>query len=308
MLFAGITLYAQDITNTLGENGSFRVVSAQDSIRLHISEDGSFSLFLNDRGFLAIRNSIILSEGLYDHLFIDRTDSVIGFHVMAEDHPLTSSINMMGSIATKLRTVDGSAGNEYSLKSDDHIVIVSLTNESQNIVLPPVELCKGREYIIKRDAGGGNNDRVTIQAWPGDVIDEGTEYVIDKALGVVKLVCDGVKWWVISEVVNVSATEYSGNFTPASGDDLIGVDFVSDGQVIDLTLPTVANLAYKRYEVKRNVNGQLFSNNILRVIPVSGENLDQYTNGDPYLMDNNWESLTIQSNDDMWLILGNYGH
>lgn len=127
-------------------------------------------------------------------------------------------------------------------------------------------------------------------------------------MGVVQLVSDGTQWWILSEETKTSAALYENDFTPSNYDDLIGVNFTENNTTINLSLPPAAELEGKRYEIKRNANGQLYENNSLRAVPASGENLDEHTNGVPYLMDKDWESLTIQSTGTMWLILGNYGH
>src|SRR6185436_6166552 len=79
-------------------------------------------------------------------------------------------------------------------------------------------------------------------------------------------------------------------------------------QSIDVNLPPVAENNGKRYEIKRNANGTTFAGNLLRVIPqaAGAEQLDQYTNGNPYIMPNNFESVTIVCNGTKWLIANNY--
>ena len=87
---------------------------------------------------------------------------------------------------------------------------------------------------------------------------------------------------------------------------MIEVNFTGAGQSINIRFPAAADNEDKSYIIKRNANGALYPGNVLRIVPASGENLDQNTFASPYIMENDFESVTVRSNGTRWVILNNY--
>ena len=94
-------------------------------------------------------------------MHIDGTTGRIGFNILGgysdgtpggeNNLPLTSSVTLLGSIATKVRFLEGNDSN-YVIKQDDHIMIIdALVTITVNMILSPVATSRGREYIFKRN-------------------------------------------------------------------------------------------------------------------------------------------------------------
>ena len=100
LILNSIIFHAQDITNTLGENGNFKVTSPGQTNDLN--------------------------------RFIITSDGHIGFNTLFDDVPLTSSFHLIGSLATTVRTLTDT--NAYIIRSSDHVCIVKLPDEVMMLI------------------------------------------------------------------------------------------------------------------------------------------------------------------------------
>ena len=323
-LFAIIGVKAQDIDlngetirNTVtGVGGNFVVVNddSSNNLKLKIDRTGEVNWYLDKQLFFIRDGNFEAFPGVftqYDFIHIDGATGRIGFNILTDmaygELPLTSSVHLNGSISTRVRTLDGT--DNYMLKQDDHTVIVSLNSNNVNIDLPPVSGAKGRGYQIKRDANSGTNANLTLTADGSDLIDGSGSYTVSKTLGVVQIVCDGTQWWIMStEDKLVYASPVSTDLTLTNEHDVIGVPFSADNENFTVVLPDAASSSGKRYEIKRNSDGATFANNVLFIKPTGSDQLDQHTNGSPYQMLKPYESVTVQSNGTMWLILNAFNN
>jgi|LGOV01.1.fsa_nt_gb hypothetical protein len=225
----------------------------------------------------------------------------------------SSTVNLFGSISTTVKYLDQEA-NDYTILQEDHILIVSITDDIL-MNLPSAVASKGREYIIKQLDNGDawfQSHRITIIPIDGEVIDDEPSYEIRGELGDVHIVSDGIQWRVLglSGSIFGSIENYNSNFTPSVYAETITVNFTSDSQIIEMSLPAAASVNEgKVYYIQRNTDGKTFSSNVLKIIPVGvDERLNGYTSSAPYLMSNNWESVTIYSTGSIWVIKANFGH
>ena len=300
----------------IGSDGAF-VVGNDDNtndFKLIIKRTGEVDWYLDKQLFFLRDTNFQAYDGVftsYDFIHVDGATGRIGFNILSDvsygELPLTSSIHLNGSISTRVRTLDGT--DNYMLKQDDHTVIVSLNSNNVNIDLPPVSGAKGRGYQIKRDANSGTNANLTLTADGSDLIDGSGSYTVSKTLGVVQIVCDGTQWWIMStEDKLVYASPVSTDLTLTNEHDVIGVPFSADNENFTVVLPDAASSSGKRYEIKRNSDGATFANNVLFIKPTGSDQLDQHTNGSPYQMLKPYESVTVQSNGTMWLILNAFNN
>jgi hypothetical protein len=111
---------------------------------------------------------------------------------------------------------------------------------------------------------------------------------------------------VISEISVTQVAQVTTTSITASNKNLIEVNFTGPGQSIDISLPSAADHEDKLYSIKRNANGAVNSGNVLRIVPASGENLDQSSFASPYLMESDFEAVTVRSNGTNWVILNRY--
>jgi len=169
-----------------------------------------------------------------------------------------------------------------------------------------VATSRGREYIFKRN--GTSVGKINVKPAPGEKLNgivDG-EYVLAGDNSSLELVCGPDSWWAISEAQATAQTQVTTTSITASDKDLIEVNFISASQSIDIGLPAAVDNENKTYVIKRNANGAVYPGNVLRIVPASGENLDQSTFASPYIMENDFESVTVRSNGSRWYILRHY--
>ena len=324
LAFFPLLIQAQSVKAKLGTGGSFIILNAgtpgvDEFVKLLIKEteevnwylDGQ-DLFVRDGFFDAFGNGILHK---YDFMHIDGVNGRIGFNILGgksdgspggeNNLPLTSSVTLMGSIATKVRILD--AATNYEIQQDDHILIIDkTTNTTSDMILSHVATSRGREYIFKRNDNG--TGKIIVKPALGEKLNG----IVDGSItlgaenSTLEVVCGPDSWWVTSEISITALAQVTTTSITASDKNIIEVNFTSASQNIDISLPAAADHEDKLYTIKRNANGALFSGNVLRIVPASGENLDQSTFASPYLMDNDFESITVRSNGTSWVILNKY--
>src|SRR6185436_12530567 len=95
------------------------------------------------------------------------------------------------------------------------------------------------------------------------------------------VVCGPNSWWVISEISITQVAQVATTSVTASNKNVIEVNFTGISQSIDISLPSAVDNEDKFYTIKRNANGAVFPGNILRIVPTSGEFLEQHTIASP---------------------------
>src|SRR6187402_3570616 len=164
LAFFPLLIQAQSVKAKLGTGGSFFILNGgtppNELVKLQIKETGEVNwyldgqdLFIRDGFFDPFGNGILHK---YDFMHIDGLNGRIGFNILGghsdgsaggeNNLPLTSSVTLMGSIATKVRLLNGLTS--YTIQQDDHIMIIDKTdNVNTNMTLSPVANSRGREYI-----------------------------------------------------------------------------------------------------------------------------------------------------------------
>jgi len=324
LAFFPLLIQAQSVKAKLGTGGSFIILNSgtpgvDEFVKLLIKETGEVNwyldgqdLFIRDGFFDAFGNGILHK---YDFMHIDGLNGRIGFNILGgksdgtpggeNNLPLTSSVTLMGSIATKVRILD--AATNYEIQQDDHILIIDkTTNTTSDMILSHVATSRGREYIFKRNDNG--TGKIIVKPALGEKLNGLVDGSITLGAenSTLEVVCGPDSWWVTSEISITALAQVTTTSITASDKNIIEVNFTSASQSIDISLPAAADHEDKLYTIKRNANGALFSGNVLRIVPASGENLDQSTFALPYLMDNDFESITVRSNGTSWVILNKY--
>jgi hypothetical protein len=324
LAFFPLLIQAQSVKAKLGTGGSFIILNSgtpgvDEFVKLLIKETGEVNwyldgqdLFIRDGFFDAFGDGILHK---YDFLHIDGANGRIGFNILGgksdgtpggeNNLPLTSSVTLMGSIATKVRILD--AATNYEIQQDDHILIIDkTTNTTSDMILSHVATSRGREYIFKRNDNG--TGKIIVKPALGEKLNGLVDGSITLGAenSTLEVVCGPDSWWVTSEISITALAQVTTTSITASDKNIIEVNFTSASQSIDISLPAAADHEDKLYTIKRNANGALFSGNVLRIVPASGENLDQSTFALPYLMDNDFESITVRSNGTSWVILNKY--
>jgi hypothetical protein len=327
LAFFPLLIQAQSVKAKLGTGGSFIILNhgtpgVDEFVKLLIKETGEVDWYLDGQD-LFIRDGFFNAFGpdsplyKYDFMHIDGVNGRIGFNVLnghsdgspggKNSLPLTSSVNLFGSIATRVRVVDGTTN--YAIQQDDHILIIDKQdNGISDIFLPSVTISKGRELYLKRNGSGVGE--ISVLPQPGEQLNGvvNSNVSLNKDNASMMVVCDGISWWLMTEIEAAAIARITINATTSltKKEDVVEVNFTADNQSIDLNLPAAADVDGKRYEIKRNAGGTIFSGNVLRIVPASGENLDQSTSASPYLLEKDFESVTVQSNGTRWVILNKY--
>lgn len=107
------------------------------------------------------------------------------------------------SAINNLKTEDGntniitkvSDSGELGVNEDTRVVDAS--NAPVVVGLPPAQNTKNRMFFIKKSDASGNT--VTIQAKPGQSIDDNSEYVLFAKGESIAITSDGANWYVISQ-------------------------------------------------------------------------------------------------------------
>lgn len=95
-----VRITSKVITNKITDK--FVVSNRNDSLRLLIRDNAEVNWYLSGQDMF-IRDADFQDYGQYDYLNIDGTEGRIGFNILEDELPLTSSIHLHGSIATRVR-------------------------------------------------------------------------------------------------------------------------------------------------------------------------------------------------------------
>ncbi len=324
LAFSPFLVKAQSVKAKLGVGGSFIILNSgtpgtDEFVKMLVKETGEVNWYLDGQDFF-LRDGFFDAFGngtkyKYDFMHVDGATGRIGFNILGgysdgstggeNNLPLTSSVTLLGSIATKVRILD--AATNYVIQQDDHILIIDKnTNTTSDMILSPVANSRGREYIFKRNDNG--TGKISVKPAPGEklngIVDGSITLGADNST--LEVVCGPDSWWVVSETSVTQLTQVTTASITASNKNLIEANFTGASQSIDISLPSAADYEDKLYTIKRNANGTVFPGNVLRIVPANGENLENNTFSSPYLMVNDFQSVTVRSNGTRWLILNDY--
>jgi len=313
LAFSPLLIQAQDIKAKLGTGGKFLILDGgtpgiNEFVKLQIRENGEVNwyldkqnLFIRDGNFEAFPGQPLYK---YDFLHIDGATGRIGFNILEgysdgspggeTNLPLTSSVTLMGSIATKVRLLDGSSN--YVIQQDDHVLIIDKSiNTNSDMILTPVASSRGREYIFKRNGNGDGS--ITLKPAPGEKLNGIVDntLVLGKDNSALEVVCGPDSWWAISEAQPTVLTQVTTAYTPNKNDKTIWADASSASFTI--TLPGAATVeAGKTYTVKRTNAGA----NTVIVDGNGSETID----GIPSLrLNQRFDYLQLQSDGTNWMVI-----
>jgi hypothetical protein len=316
LAFFPLIIEAQSVKAKLGTGGSFIILNhgtpgVDEFVKLLIKETGEVNWYLDGQD-LFIRDGFFDAFGTgtlykYDFMHIDGVNGRIGFNILGgysdgspggeNNLPLTSSITLMGSIATKVRLLDGSSN--YVIQQDDHIMIIDkTTNTNSDMILSPVTTSLGREYIFKRNEN--STGKIIVKPALGEKLNGiiNGSVTLGTENSTLEVVCGADSWWVTSEIdaaqlpfVTTTTTAY----TPSKSDKTIFADASSASFTI--TLPGAATVeAGKTYTVKRTNAGA----NTVIVDGNGSETID----GIPSLrLNQRFDYLQLQSDGTNWMVI-----
>ena len=316
LAFFPLLIQAQSVKAKLGTGGSFIILNngtpgVDEFVKLLIKETGEVNWYLDGQD-LFIRDGFFDAFGTgtlykYDFMHIDGINGRIGFNILnghsdgspggENNLPLTSSVTLMGSIATKVRLLDGSTN--YVIQQDDHVLIIDKTiNTNSDMILTPVASSRGREYIFKRNGNGDGS--ITLKPAPGEKLNGIVDntLVLGKDNSALEVVCGPDSWWVTSEIdaaqlpfVTTTTTAY----TPSKSDKTIFADASSASFTI--TLPGAATVeAGKTYTVKRTNAG---ANTVI----VDGNGSETIDGIASLRLNQRFDFLQLQSDGTNWMVI-----
>jgi len=317
LAFFPLLIQAQNVKAKLGAGGSFIILNSgtppNEFVKFLVKETGEVNWYLDGQD-LFIRDGFFDAFGTgtlykYDFMHIDGANGRIGFNILngksdgspggENNLPLTSSVTLMGSIATKVRLLDGSVGASYTIQQDDHIMIIDkTTNTNTDMVLSPVATSKGREYIFRRN--GTSTGKIIVKPALGEKLNgvlNGTATLASNN-STLNVVCGLDSWWVISQLEVQSAFDVitaSAAYTPNKEDKTILVDASSASFTV--TLPSAAIVdAGKTYTIKRTNAGA----NTIIVAGNGSETIDGIAS---IRLNQRFDYLQLQSDGTNWLVI-----
>src|SRR5204863_3345157 len=316
LAFFPLLIQAQSVKAKLGTGGSFIILNHgtpgfDEFVKLLIRENGEVNWYLDGQD-LFIRDSFFDAFGTgvlhkYDFMHIDGVNGRIGFNILngfsdgtpgGEDNlPLTSSVTLMGSIATKVRLLNGIT--TYTIQQDDHIMIIDkTTNTNTDMTLSPVTTSRGREYIFRRN--GTSTGKIIVKPGLGEKLNgvvNGTATLASDN-STLNVVCGLDSWWVISQIDVQSAFDVrtaSADYTPNKADKTILVDATSASFTV--TLPGAAIVdAGKTYTIKRTNAG---ANTII----VDGNGSETIDGIASIRLNQRFDYLQLQSDGTNWMVI-----
>jgi len=317
LAFFPLLIQAQNVKAKLGAGGSFIILNSgtppNEFVKFLVKETGEVNWYLDGQD-LFIRDGFFDAFGTgtlykYDFMHIDGANGRIGFNILngksdgspggENNLPLTSSVTLMGSIATKVRLLDGSVGASYTIQQDDHIMIIDkTTNTNTDMVLSPVATSKGREYIFRRN--GTSTGKIIVKPSLGEKLNGIVNGSVTLASNnsTLNVVCGLDSWWVISQLEVQSAFDVitaSAAYTPNKEDKTILVDASSASFTV--TLPSAAIVdAGKTYTIKRTNAGA----NTIIVAGNGSETIDGIAS---IRLNQRFDYLQLQSDGTNWMVI-----
>ena len=182
-----------------------------------------------------------------------------------------------------------------------------------SVTLPSAKDVKGIIYtitLIEDFHSGGNLDIIPTG---GELINGGTSGSVTNVLYVF-IYSDGVNWWAFGNRGDAASKSVMTNF---DGDALLETNsdihtfeanFTENNQSYTLTLPSVVDNKGNRITIKRNADGVVHSGNVLNLKPADTESIDDIPSSSSYVMNVNFESVTVESNGIIWMIVNQVNH
>jgi len=317
LAFFPLLIQAQSVKAKLGTGGSFIILNSgtpgtDEFVKLLIKETGEVNWYLDGQD-LFIRDGFFKAFGpdspqfKYDFMHIDGINGRIGFNILGghsdgspggeNNLPLTSSVTLMGSIATKVRLLDGTTN--YQIQQDDHILIVDkITNTESFMTLSPVGTSRGREYIFKRNASG--TGKITVRPEPGEKLNGIVDATVslNSENSTLEVVCGPDSWWVTSEISVTSlsqVTTASTAYTPNKTDKTILADASLASFTVTLPAAAIVDLG-KTYTIKRTNAG---ANTII----IDGNGSETIDGIASIRLNQRYDYLQLQSDGTNWLVI-----
>lgn len=155
--------------------------------------------------------------------FVDGTNDEIGINTSTP----ASTLDIQGSLGFITTTITSAT----TLNQAHHVILASDASGSFTITLPAAASNTGKVYYIKKTNSSANT--ITIDGNGAETIDGAATASITTQYDVIRIICDGSAWHIISNKAsassagNVSVASYYYHFDSSSDN----VDFFNDGNV-----------------------------------------------------------------------------
>ncbi|MFM7851300.1 MAG: hypothetical protein ACKO96_05115 [Flammeovirgaceae bacterium] len=108
---------------------------------------------------------------------------------------IVRKLNILTRGGNILRPQTTSVSVDFNINAD--IIYVTTSGGAVTILLPPAADMQDREIYIKDATGNAATNNITIDANGSETIDSGTTYVANTNWQSVKIVSNGVAWFII---------------------------------------------------------------------------------------------------------------
>ncbi|MCK5907799.1 MAG: hypothetical protein KAG37_09425, partial [Flavobacteriales bacterium] len=232
---------------------------------------------------------------------------------------VTSNDGINPGYLLKIDSVDITITIPEEITVSPDIQLYHVKGDSQNkdviVNLPNAGEVAGIVYTITLLEGIGNSGGgATFITVDGDKVNNQESGASVKGVIYVFIYSDGYNWWAFGNSGDTAGkavvSEFSGEAQLETNSDIhtFEANFTENNQSYTLTLPSVVDNKGTRITIKRNADGVVNSGNVLYVKPADTESIDDIPSSSSYVMNVNFESVTVESNGVIWMIVNQVKH
>ncbi len=107
----------------------------------------------------------------------------------------TSTVNIGGSVSYAIKKIDDSM-SPYTVLATDNVILIDPNGGNVTVGLPAANTCNGRVYTLKRITAGGV---ISIDGNAAETIDGSLNVNINNANQYIKIISDGIQWYIIGQ-------------------------------------------------------------------------------------------------------------
>ena len=289
--------------------GTLPPASASKGRLYMVFRELSSALTLVSRGGGIVGNNILDNpSSLYSYLYSDGTN----WYVYELSSSGESGLNP--GYVVNVERVDSET---TSFEPTPDVQLYHIIGDSNLIVnLPSAIDVKGIIYTMTRIEGNGTGRSTTTfnTLIDGETLNGSSEDIAIQNVNFLYVYSDGINWWVFGYKTESSFYSQPVDLrdnTILNSDHLeqtfyANFDLVNHNYI--LTLPLAADNIGKKFTIKRNANGTTFTGNTINIKPSVGEQLDGIGSSSAYIMSNDYELLTVESNGVIWMIVNQVNH
>lgn len=186
-------------------------------------------------------------------------------------------------------------------------------SKQATVDLPSAKDVKGVVYTVTLIEDNNSGGTLEINPPGGELINGQSSGSVTNVLYVF-IYSDGENWWAFGNRGDAARTlvpdSFSSNATieTSSSNQLFEANITDNNQSYILTLPSALEKEDITITIKRNANGVVRSNNVVKIKPSGSDKIDSIDSSSSYDLANDFESVTLKSNGTIWMIINQVNH